>query len=235
MEIAPRILATRCRPSGRSPVPGSSKLVSENAPPELSPRPLPDPGMPSRGESSRAGAVARCSKSRIPPDRTAVVTNARANATLASSRATGRPPEGLPGAARGGAALIGRIGFSVGMLVALGIPTPAFAQDAPPLQRLPDSRFSIHDSRFSNPSKPDPDPITISGDLRLEYAIRDSAIEDLRARLAGLPPSGRGDDTFISADARLRFDVALPRVRFAAELAVLPHDAGAILALGGEG
>lgn len=109
--------------------------------------------------------------------------------------------------------MIERIGFAVGMLVALGFPAPAVAQDAPPLQRPP------------APS------LTFSGSLRLEYFARDSAIEELRSRLAGFT-GPRGDDTFLSADARVRFDARLPDVRVTSELAVLPYDDGANRGLG---
>ena len=105
-----------------------------------------------------------------------------------------------------------RIGFAVGLLVALGFPTPAVAQDAPPLQRPPE--------------------ITLSGSLRAEFAARDAAIEELRLVLAGgaLPFD---DTTFISPDARLRLDARFPGVRAAAEIAVLPYDDGLNLPLGG--
>src|SRR5688572_12393375 len=107
-----------------------------------------------------------------------------------------------------------RIGFAVGLLVALGFPTPAVAQDAPPLQRPPEA--------------------TLSGSLRTEFAARDAAIEDLRALLAGgtLPAA---DDTFITGEARLRLDVRLPGLRAAAEIATLPYDDGAHLPLGSGG
>jgi hypothetical protein len=128
--------------------------------------------------------------------------------------------------------LIARIGFAVGTLVALGFPTPASAQDAPPLQRPPDktdSRFSL-DLRTAAPD----DPAVVTGSLRVEYVARDSAIEELRARLAGFPPS-RGDDTFVAADARIRLDLRLPNLRVAAELAALPYDDGENRALGDGG
>ena len=137
-----------------------------------------------------------------------------------------------------------RIGFAVGTLVALGFSTPAVAQDAPPLQRPPsytDSRFSILDSRLPDSIQPpdtsieDRESATFAGSARLEYFARDSGIEDLRARAAGLTTSPR-DDTFVSADARLRLDLRLPDLRLAAELALLPFDDGANtpLADGGE-
>jgi hypothetical protein len=110
--------------------------------------------------------------------------------------------------------LIERIGFAVGTLVALGLSTPALAQDAHPLQRSPET--------------------TLSGYVRLEYFARDSSIEDLRARAAGLPASAR-DDTFLSPDARIRLDLKLPDVRFTAEVAALPYDDGSNLGLGDGG
>ena len=113
--------------------------------------------------------------------------------------------------------MIERIGFAVGLLVALGSPAPAVAQDAPPLQRPP----------------PPAESVTFTGSARLEYFARDSAIEQLRAAAAGLPAPG-GDDSFVAADARIRFDWRLPGVRFAAEAAVLPYDDGANRTLGGD-
>jgi hypothetical protein len=110
--------------------------------------------------------------------------------------------------------LIGRIGFAVGTLVALGVPTPAAAQDAPPLQRPPEA--------------------TLSGSVRLEYFARDSAIEDLRS-LLGTLPAPDGDDTFLSADTRIRLDVRMTNVRAVAELATLPYDDGENLGLGSDG
>ena len=101
--------------------------------------------------------------------------------------------------------MIERIGTAVGILVALGFPAPASAQDAPPLQRPPET--------------------TLSGSARLEFAARDAAIEDLRSLLGGTTAAGR-DDTFLSADARLRLDLRIPRFRLAAELAALPYDDG---------
>lgn len=109
--------------------------------------------------------------------------------------------------------MIERIGTAVGILVALGFPAPASAQDAPPLQRPPET--------------------TLSGSLRLEFAARDAAIEDLRSLLGGTTAAGR-DDTFISADARLRLDVRIPRFRLAAELATLPYDDGENRPLAGD-
>jgi hypothetical protein len=107
-----------------------------------------------------------------------------------------------------------RIGFAVGLLVALGFPTPAVAQDAPPLQRPPEA--------------------ALSGSLRTEFAARDAAIEELRALLdpSSAPAAG---DTFITGDARLRLDVRLPGIRAAAELATLAYDDGENLPLGSGG
>jgi hypothetical protein len=110
--------------------------------------------------------------------------------------------------------LIARIGFAVGTLVALGVPTPAAAQDAPPLQRPPEATFS--------------------GSVRLEYFARDSAIEDLRSLLGTTTPP-EGDDTFLSADARIRLDVRMTNVRAVAELATLPYDDGENLGFGSDG
>jgi hypothetical protein len=128
--------------------------------------------------------------------------------------------------------LITRIGFAVGTLVALGFPTPAVAQDAPPLQRSPlktDSLFSILDSPTQETETL---TATLSGSARLEYFARDSAIEDLRALLTGAPSTG-GDDTFITADTRVRLDLAAKNIRGVAELATLPYDDGENLGLGG--
>jgi hypothetical protein len=119
-----------------------------------------------------------------------------------------------------------RIGFAVGTLVALGLSTPAFAQDAPPLQRL-----LPNDSRFQ---EPEAEKFTFTGSLRLEYFARDASIEELRARVNGAP-APRGGDTFIPADARIRIDARTPDLKFAAELAVLPYDDGSNLGLGDGG
>jgi hypothetical protein len=129
-----------------------------------------------------------------------------------------------------------RIGFAVGTLVALGLSTPAFAQDAPPLQRPhldieADSRFSILDSRFQ---EPEAEKFTFTGSLRLEYFARDASIEALRARVNGTP-APRGGDTFVPADARIRLDARMPDLKFAAELAVLPYDGGSNQGLGDGG
>ena len=151
------------------------------------------------------------------------VTNARANVNFDESRAHGAAAiQAVRGRARRRGLLKQRIGFAVGTLVALGFSTPAVAQDAPPLQR------PLQETA-------DGQRQTFTGSARLEYFARDSAIEDLRARVTGLPLSTR-DDTFVSADARLRLDLRYSELRFAAELAVLPYDDGVNtpLADGGE-
>lgn len=110
--------------------------------------------------------------------------------------------------------MIVRIGIAVGTLVALGVPALVFAQDTPPLQRSPDA-----------------DKLTLSGSLRLEFLFRESAIEDLRARVNGTAPPG-GDDTFLAGESRLRLDLKLAeRGRLALELANLPYDGGQDLPL----
>lgn len=111
-------------------------------------------------------------------------------------------------------------GFALGWLFALGHPGSAFGQDAPPIQRPPDSIRA-----------------TLSGSARIGPVFHGAGLERLRDALNMFPGLASGSmDQLIAAEASLRLDVDWdPRIRTAVELAHEPFVRDANRPLGADG
>lgn len=111
-------------------------------------------------------------------------------------------------------------GFALGWLVALGLPGSAHGQDAPPIQRPPDSVRA-----------------TLTGSARVGPVFRGAGLERLRDALNPPPGFAAGSlDQFVSAEASLRLDIDWdPRIRTAVELAHEPFVRDVNQPLGADG